>query len=46
MNPIADLRNRRTRNWCQKNGVDLWRWILERVPWVLGCNKADLCTGT
>jgi len=27
MNPVPDLHDTHTRNWRQKNGVDLWRWF-------------------
>jgi len=31
--PVRDLHDICARNRCQKNGVDLWHRILERVSW-------------
>ena len=33
-NPVTDLHDTRTRNWCRKNGVDFRRLFLEHVSWV------------
>jgi len=32
--PVPDLHDTRTRNWRQKNGVDLWGRFLQRVSWL------------
>jgi len=31
MNPVPHLHDTHTRNWRQKNRVDLWCWFLEHV---------------